>query len=137
MARDGRGDGHEDRDADVRVLIVDDQAPFRRAARAVVTLTPGFEVVGEAETGEDAVAMVAEHHPDLVLMDINMPGIDGCEATRRITSARPGTVVLLVSTYDADDLPADAPACGASEYVHKEDLGPDVLEAAWSRYAPA
>ena len=125
--------GHDD----VRVLIVDDQAPFRRAARAVVTLTPGFEVLGEAETGEDAVAMVEAQHPDLVLMDINMPGIDGCEATRRITSARPGTVVLLVSTYNADDLPADAASCGASEYVHKEDLGPDVLESAWSRYAPA
>jgi DNA-binding NarL/FixJ family response regulator len=121
----------------VQVLIVDDQAPFRRAARAVVTLTPGFEVIGEAETGEDAVVQVEQHRPDLVLMDINMPGIDGCEAARQITANRPGTVVLLVSTYNADDLPANAAACGAAEYVHKEDLGPDVLEAAWSRYAPA
>lgn len=128
------GDGTAD---DVRVLIVDDQAPFRRAARAVVTLTPGFDVVGEAETGEDAVAFVDREQPDLVLMDINMPGIDGCEASRQITRAHPGTVVLLVSTYDADDLPTDATSCGAAEYVHKEDLGPDVLEAAWSRYAPA
>ena len=122
---------------DVRVLVVDDQAPFRRAAQAVVALTPGFEVVGEAESGEDAVTMVDQHRPDLVLMDINMPGIDGCEATRRITRAHPGTVVLLVSTYDAEDLPTDAASCGAAEYVHKEDLGPDVLEVAWSRYAPA
>jgi DNA-binding NarL/FixJ family response regulator len=124
-------------DGNVRVLIVDDQTPFRRAARAVVTLTPGFEVVAEAETGEDAVTLVDEQHPDLVLMDINMPGIDGCEATRRITAAHPETVVLLVSTYAADDLPTNARSCGASEYVHKEDLGPDVLAAAWSRYAPA
>jgi DNA-binding NarL/FixJ family response regulator len=123
--------------SDVRVLIVDDQAPFRKAARAVVTLTPGFEVVAEAETGEDAVRLVENEHPDLVLMDINMPGIDGCEATRQITTAHPDTVVLLVSTYDADDLPADAASCGAAEYVHKEDLGPDVLESAWSRHAPA
>lgn len=121
----------------VRVLIVDDQAPFRRAARAVVTLTPGFDVVGEAETGEDAVVFAERELPDLVLMDINMPGIGGCEASRRITSTHPRTVVLLVSTYDADALPSDATTCGAAEYVHKEDLGPDVLEAAWSRYAPA
>ena len=121
----------------VRVLIVDDHSPFRRAAKAVVGLTPGFDVVAEAESGEDAVALVEAHLPDLVLMDINMPGIDGCEATRQITGAHPRTVVLLVSTYDADALPTDAQSCGAAEYVHKEDLGPDVLENAWSRYAPA
>ena len=64
-----------------------------------------------------------------------MPGINGIEATRRITTAHPGTVVLLVSTYRVDDLPADAAACGAADYVNKEDLGPDVVTDAWSRYA--
>ena len=73
----------------VPVLIVDDQAPFRRAARAVVTATPGFEVVGEAESGEEAVEMAAALVPGLVLMDINLPGINGIEATYTITTPPP------------------------------------------------
>ena len=68
----------------VRVLIVDDQEPFRMAARMVVEATDGFDVVGEAETGEDSVAMAAELAPDLVLMDVNLPGINGLDATRQI-----------------------------------------------------
>ncbi len=118
-------------DGDVSVLIVDDQLPFRVAARAVVRATPGFEVVGEAASGESAVEQVDELHPDLVLMDINMEGIAGIEATRRITAAHPSTRVVLLSTYDAEDLPADARTCGAIAYVHKEDFGPDELVNAW------
>ena len=76
--------------ATVGVLIVDDQAPFRDVARTVVALSPGFDVVAEAASGEEAVAAVAERHPQLVLMDINLPGINGLEATRRITDAQPG-----------------------------------------------
>jgi DNA-binding NarL/FixJ family response regulator len=121
----------------VTVMIVDDQAPFRRAARAVVGATPGFEVVAEAESGEQAVELADTLHPGLVLMDINMPGINGIEATRRITSMHPDIVVLLVSTYNADDLPRDADTCGAAEYVNKEQLGPDVLVDVWSHHAPA
>lgn len=121
----------------VAVLIVDDQAPFRRAARAVVGATPGFEVVNEAKSGEEALEMVERHRPGLVLMDINMPGISGIEAAARVTTEYPDTVVLLVSTYRAEDLPADARSCGAADYVNKEDLGPDVLVDAWSRHAPA
>ncbi len=117
---------------EVRVLIVDDQPAFRSAARTVVALADGFTVEAEAETGEEAVARVDELRPGLVLMDINLPGINGIEATRRITSEHPEVVVVLMSTYTAEDLPADAAACGARTYVHKEDLFPDVLEAAWS-----
>ena len=116
----------------VRVLVVDDQAPFRIAARAVVRATPGFEVVGEATSGEDAVAAVATTSPDLVLMDINMDGIGGIEATRQITSAQERVRVVLLSTYDAEDLPDDARHCGAAAYVHKEQFGPDVLERVWT-----
>jgi DNA-binding NarL/FixJ family response regulator len=114
-------------DSPVAVLIVDDQAPFRRAAGAVVAATPGFEVVAEAESGEAAVEAVERLAPDLVLMDINMPGISGIEAARRIAASHPRTVVVLLSTYNADDLPADAASCGAAAYVNKEEFGPDTL----------
>jgi DNA-binding NarL/FixJ family response regulator len=68
----------------------------------------------------------------MVLMDINLPGINGIEATRRITAAHPDAVVMLLSTYQAGDLPADADSCGAAAYVHKEDFGPAVVEDLWS-----
>jgi DNA-binding NarL/FixJ family response regulator len=115
----------------VPVLIVDDQVPFRAAAGAVVKVTPGFGIVGEAASGEEAVEQVAVLDPALVLMDINMPGIGGIEATRRITSTHPSVRVVLLSTYNEEDLPADARTCGAVAYVHKEDFGPDTLLAAW------
>jgi two-component system, NarL family, invasion response regulator UvrY len=120
----------------VGVLIVDDQAPFRRAARAVLMATPGFAIIGEAETGEQAVELVTELAPALVLMDINMPGINGIEATRRICAEHPQVVVILLSTYQADDLPADAATCGAAAYVNKEQFGPGILKDLWAAHGP-
>jgi len=122
-------------DGRVSVLIVDDQAPFRSAARAVVALTPGFEVAAEAESGEEAVATAAALEPDFVLMDINLGAMSGIEAARIIKEARPETVVVLVSTYQADDLPADARTCGATAYVHKEELEPRTLREVWGSHA--
>lgn len=116
----------------VRVLIVDDQVPFRLAARLVVRRAKGFELVGEAGTGEESVEVVSELKPDLVLMDINMPGINGIEATRQIVAAEPDTIVFLCSTYQLSDLPADASTSGARAYVNKEELGPDVLQQLWA-----
>jgi DNA-binding NarL/FixJ family response regulator len=113
-------------------MIVDDQMPFRMAARSVVGVTPGFEVVGEAKSGEQAIEQMAVLHPELILMDINMDGISGIEATRRIIAEYPGTKVILLSTYDEEDLPGDARTCGALGYVHKEQFGPDVLVDMWS-----
>ena len=114
---------------DVRVLIVDDQEPYRRAMAAVVTATDGFSIAGSVTTGEESLTAVAELHPDLVLMDVNLPGIDGIEATRRLTSAPGAPVVVLLSTYDVDQV--DLEGSGAATYVAKADLGPDRLSAAW------
>jgi DNA-binding NarL/FixJ family response regulator len=115
-----------------RVLIVDDQEPFRLAARAVVEATDSFEVAGESETGEAAVEAARELQPDLVLMDVNLPGIDGLEATRRILSERQSVVVLLVSTYEAEEYGPRASECGASAYIPKSEFDPDRLSDAWA-----
>jgi DNA-binding NarL/FixJ family response regulator len=113
------------------VLIVDDQEPFRLAARMVVDATDGFDVAGEAETGEDGVTMAATLDPDLVLMDVNLPGIDGLEATRRILAADPAAVVFLLSTYEEEEYAPRAAECGAAVYIPKSSFGPDRLEDAW------
>ena len=121
----------------VRVLIVDDQPPFRVAANLVFDLIDEFEVVGEATSAEDALDQVTALEqvtglePDLVVMDINLPGMSGIEATRRLIAEHPGTFVLLVSTYQVDDLPAGAESSGALAYVHKEHLDSDLVEQLW------
>ncbi len=113
--------------SNIDVLIVDDQETFRAAARTVVAAARGFTVAAEAATGEQAVELTRSVRPDVVLMDINLPGIDGLQATTEITSDQPEVSVLLMSTYRIEDLPADARACGAKAYVHKEDLSPRLL----------
>jgi DNA-binding NarL/FixJ family response regulator len=116
----------------VRVLIVDDQEPFRLAARMVVDATDGFVVVGEAATGEASVEMARELSPDLVLMDVNLPGINGLDATRQILSGKSDSVVvLLLSTYEEEEYAPRAAECGAAAYIPKAVFGPDRLESAW------
>lgn len=120
----------------VSVLIVDDQEPFRTAARAVVAATEGFRVVGESETGEDALEAVGRLRPNLVLMDINLPGIDGLEATRRIrTGASTDAVVLLLSTYEEEDYGSRAAECGAAAFIPKAEFAPRRLADAWAAAA--
>jgi len=112
--------------------VVDDQAPFRLAARAVLRRLAEFELAGEASSGYEAIELADRLNPELVLMDINMPQMSGIEATRKILAAHPHTVVILCSTYDLRDLPADAGISGAAGYLHKERLGADLLRCLWA-----
>src|SRR3954447_845881 len=98
--------------------------------RAVVTATDGFVVVGEARSGEQSLQSAETLAPDLVLMDVHLPGIDGIEATRLLTTSSRGPTVVLLSTYPADQI--DAEGCGAAAYLEKADFGPDRLSAAWA-----
>src|SRR5216110_3886046 len=98
----------------VRVLIVDDQAPFRDAGRAVVEATDGFEVIGESSTGEASVDATQQLKPDLVLMDVNLPGINGLDATRRILRDSDRVVILLLSTYEEAEYGPRAAESGAA-----------------------
>jgi two-component system, NarL family, invasion response regulator UvrY len=118
-------------DEPLPVLVVDDQAPFRMAAKAVVRRLGGFELVGEAVNGSEAVALADELRPALVLMDINMPEMNGIEATRQIVASHPETVVILCSTYEIGDLPPDAKASGARAYMNKERLSSAELQRLW------
>lgn len=115
----------------VRVLVVDDRAPFRIAAAAVLARTPGFLRVGEAASGEEAVALAAALRPDLVLMDVRLPGISGVEAAAQVVAHAPGTVVILCSTYARADLPFPIDAPGVAGYLHKEELRPSALRELW------
>jgi DNA-binding NarL/FixJ family response regulator len=121
----------------VQVLICDDQEAFRAAAREVVNATNGFEVVGEARTGEDSVLAAGRLRPDLVLMDVQLPGIDGLEASRQIKAAHPEVAVLLLSTYDPEDFAARIASSGAIAFISKAAFGPDRLAEAWAGAAPA
>ena len=117
----------------VRVIVVDDQFPFRDAARAVVDRTDGFEVIAEAASGEAAIELVAELHPDLVLMDIKMGGIDGIAATAVITASDTHPMVVLLSTYELNDLPPAARTSGAAAYINKDDFGGRILKRLWEQ----
>ena len=119
----------------VRVLLVDDQAAFLRAMISVVQETPGFEVVGAAASGEESVRLAGALLPDLVLMDVNLPGIDGLEATRRLREGGDSPVVFLLSTHDEDAGDRFAAESGAAAYVTKSSFGPDRLEGLWSTVA--
>jgi DNA-binding NarL/FixJ family response regulator len=119
----------------VRVLVVDDQAAYLRAMTRVIGETAGFEVVGEASSGEEALVVAAALGPDLVLMDVNLPGIDGLEATRRLLGRAHPPVVLLLSTYDQDAGEQFVAESGARGYLTKSAFGPDRLEEAWSAAA--
>jgi DNA-binding NarL/FixJ family response regulator len=122
--------------AAVRVLVVDDHESFRRVATAVIDATTGFVVAGSTATGEESLIAAATLKPDLVLMDINLPGMDGLEATRRLRRTPRPPVVVLLSTYDEDDFGDRARECGAAAYVVKSMFGTERLAAVWGSASP-
>jgi CheY-like chemotaxis protein len=124
-------------DQEVRVLVVDDQPRFLTVASTVVDRTPGFAMAGRAVDGEQAIECVRSLAPDLVLMDIHMPVLDGVEAARRIVAGWPGVVVVLLSSYAKADLPDGVLVGGAADYLHKEELAPATLRSLWERHRPA
>ena len=118
----------------VRVVTVDDQAVFRRAAEVVIDATPGFELAGEAGSGDEGLAIVEQLRPDLVLLDVRMPGMDGVETARRITECRPEVVVVLITAQEPPEAPG-ASSCGAVRLVSKRRLGPALLRELWAAHA--
>jgi DNA-binding NarL/FixJ family response regulator len=118
----------------VDVLVVDDQQPFRDAARMVLALSNGFELIGEAETGQQSVELASMLRPDLVLMDINLPDFDGFEATRRIRdNAQRPPIVVMLSTYEAVDYAQRAIDAGAAAFLSKSLFTPEELRRVWDQ----
>ena len=113
----------------IRVLLVDDHPVFRHGLRALLSAMPEIDVVGEGSTGQDAVRLSRELDPDVVVMDLNMPGLNGVEATRLVTAERPGTGVLVLTMFEDDDSVFAAMRAGASGYLVKGADSPDVLRA--------
>lgn len=113
----------------IRVLIVDDHVIVREGLQILLSEEPGFDVVGMAGESDSALALAKKHKPDVVLMDLVMPGVDGIEATRRILSAVPSTRVLVLTTFADDRRVRDAIQAGAIGYLLKDVLKPELLNA--------
>ncbi len=113
----------------IRVLIVDDHAIVRKGIRALLSESGGFEIVAEASDGQEALLAVAATQPDVILMDLLMPGMDGIEATRRITSQQPGARILVLTSFAADNKLFPAIKAGALGYLLKDSTPEELLRA--------
>ncbi|MEU3315587.1 response regulator [Streptomyces sp. NPDC048387] len=113
----------------IRVVVADDQTVVREGLVLLLGLLPGTEVVASAADGAEAVRLVAEHAPDVVLMDLRMPRMDGVEATRQITAGHPGTGVVVLTTYSDDASVLDALKAGARGYLTKDADAQEIARA--------
>jgi two-component system invasion response regulator UvrY len=120
--------------SEIRVLTVDDQARFRGVARDVIDATPGFAAVGEAENGEEGIAAVERLAPEIVLLDVRMPGIDGIEVAGRLHASHPETLIVLISIEDRLDLPSVEQLGPAVPLVRKQDFAPSLLRRLWREH---
>jgi two-component system invasion response regulator UvrY len=127
------GDARHDSDP-VTTLVVDDQESFRDAMRHLIAATPGFSLIGEAASGEDALIAVEELRPQLVLMDVRMPGIGGIQAAQTLDQTHPEVKVVLISVHGPEELPPDLLGADShAPFVLKKSLRPTVLRELWER----
>src|SRR5277367_2919050 len=115
--------------AKIRIMLADDHTLFRQGIRTLISAEPDMEVVGEASNGGDAVEKANEARPDVVLMDIGMPGLSSFEATRQIKKNRPETKVLFLTMYDDEDYLVEGMEVGASGYVLKDSPSAQLVAA--------
>lgn len=125
----GDGNGGVQHARNIRVVLADDHAVFRQGLRQLLELEPDIRVVGDAANGFDAVRVARELQPDVVLMDVNMPGIDGIAATRAILDERAGVAVVILTMFDDDEYAFQAIRAGARGYLLKTSCAQDVVEA--------
>ncbi|HOE03547.1 MAG TPA: response regulator transcription factor [Anaerolineaceae bacterium] len=119
----------------IRILICDDQSLFREALRTLLRAHPDLEVVGEASNGEEAIRFTTTLSPDVVLMDLRMPVMDGVEATRRISQLRKNTRVIVLTTFDDDETVFEGLRAGAVGYLLKDVSSEKLVEAIKTAYA--
>jgi DNA-binding NarL/FixJ family response regulator len=113
----------------MRILIADDHEVVRRGVRVLLEANPGWEVVGEAENGRDAVELARKTQPEVAIMDVGMPGLNGFDATRQVCEASPRTAVLILTMHESEQVMREVLAAGASGYVLKSDAGRDLVSA--------
>ena len=124
----------ETRSGPVRVLTVDDHRPFLEVAHEMIHGMPEFDAVGEVISGAEAIVAADTVDPDLALIDVHMPEMNGIEVSRTLTARHPEIVVVLISTADPSELPAAARNCGAAEVLRKQDLGPGAVRRIWAEH---